>query len=99
MTEHVEAAGLTGLRTMQPNVTVGQHVFFDDIGQVVCGGLALFGQSVKPPCQNLYNQCNCREQQRHHEHELPVQKQQVGNQRCKSEQVARQLHDGVHQQS
>ena len=97
MAEHVEPAGLAGLRAVQTNVTVGQYVFFHHISQVVCGCLALFCQPVKSPRQKLDDQRYRRKQQRHHEHQFPVQKKQVGNECHQGEQVARQLHDGVHQ--
>jgi hypothetical protein len=80
---------------VQPHVAVGQHVFFDDVGQVVRGDLAFAGQAVEAPRQQLDHQRDRREQQRDDQHQLPVEEQQVGHQGRQREDVARQLHDRV----
>ena len=47
MAQQIEAAGLTDLRPVQANIAMCQDVFLHHIGQVVSGGLALFGQPVQ----------------------------------------------------
>ena len=71
---------------MQSNHTVRQHIFFDHVGQIVSGGLAVFGQSIKPLGQLLHDPCCAGHHNEDQQGELPIEKKQIshkGNQ-CKA---------------
>ncbi len=80
---------------MQAYIAVRQHVFFHHIGQVIGCGLALFGQPVKTPGQQLNHQRYRREQERDDQHQFPVEVNQITDQCHQRQHIARQFHDGI----
>ena len=83
---------------MQAHHAVGQHVFFHHIGQVVGGLLAGLGELVQAPRQGLHDPGHPRHHHRHDQGELPVQVEQIDQQRHQREAVARQAQQRLYQQ-
>ena len=83
---------------MQPDVAVGKDVFFHHVGQRVGGGLAGFGQGVELFRQPRHDEGNRWQQHGDDGGELPVEVQQVADQRDQGDGIAHQGHDGVDQQ-
>ena len=82
---------------MQAHHAVGQHVFFDHIGQVVGGFLAFLGQAVQTPRQHFHDPAQARGHREHHQRELPIEPQQITDQGQQGEAVAGQADQGRHQ--
>ena len=93
-----KALRLTPLCAMQAHHAVCQHVFFDHIGQLVGGLLAAFGEVVQPPRQGLHDPGDPWNHNGNDQRELPVEVQQIDQQRDQREPVARQAEQGLHQQ-
>ena len=96
--EAVEALALRGLRLVQAHHAMGQHVFFDHIGQPVGGLLAGLGDPVQPPRQHFHHERHAGEDHQHDQRQLPVEVQQVRHQRHQRQRVLDQGQHGIHQQ-
>ena len=94
----IEPAGLRCLRCMQAHHAMGQHVFFDHIGQFVGGLLAALGEVVEATRERLHDPGHARHHHGHDQRELPVQVQQVPQQGQQGEAIARDAQQGLHQQ-
>ena len=93
-----EPGGLGLLGAVQAHHAVGQHVFFDNVGQFVGGVLAGLGQLVQAPGQRLHDPGHTGAHQRDDEGELPVQVHQVPQQGDHGEPILGHAHQGRHQQ-
>jgi hypothetical protein len=72
---------LVRARVVQPHDAPGEHVLLDHVGQLVGGLLALHRQAVQPLAEHLHDPGDGREQDADEQRQLPVQVQQVGEQR------------------
>ena len=77
---------------------MGQHVFFDHIGQFVGGLLAALGEVVEATRERLHDPGHAGHHHSHDQRELPVQVQQVPQQGQQGEAIARDAQQGLHQQ-
>ena len=72
---------------MEPYVSMSQHIFFNHIGQLVGGILAIAGYPEQPLRQGPHHISHRRKETRNDQRELPVQIHQVANQ-CHQRQRA-----------
>ena len=98
VTQLVEAQCLRRFGPVQPHHAMCQHVFFHDVGQVVGGFLAKSREVVQALGQHLHDPRHAGHQQRNDHRELPVQVQQIEQQRDHREPIARQAEQCLHQQ-
>ena len=75
---------------MKPNDAVRQYVFFNHIGQLVGGGLAVTRESVKALGQLFHDPGRSWHYHKHHQGQFPVQVHQIGNQGHQGKAIARQ---------
>ena len=97
MAKIVKTSGLGRLGAMQANIPMRHDIFFHHISQAVCGRLALFGQAVQAFGQDLNDQGDRRKQKTDDQRELPVQVNQVADERQQRQHVPRQPHDRIDQ--
>ena len=83
---------------MQPDIAVGQDVFFHHIGEGVGRGLAGFGQAVELFGQARHDESDSGQQHGNDGGELPVEVEQVANQGDQGDGITHQSHDGIDQQ-
>ena len=92
--EFFKTVNLALLCAMQTHHFEGQHVFFDHIGQIVGGVLPFARQSIQTLGQDLHDPGHAGRDQKHHQGQLPVQKQQIADQGQQRKTVARQADHG-----
>ena len=76
---------------------MGQHVFLDHIGQGVGGLLAALGDAVQALGQRFHDPAHGGHDEGHGQGQLPVQVQQIAQQRHQGEAVARDGQKGLDQ--
>ena len=85
------------LRSIKPDIALGQHVFLNDVSQGVRCTLSLFGNAVQALGEGFHDPGHRRKEHANDERQLPVEVHQVAQQRQQRERVARQGHQRLHQ--
>jgi hypothetical protein len=83
---------------VQPHDAVGEHVFLDHVGQLVGRLLALLGELVEALGEHLHDPGDAGHQEGDDQRQLPVQVDQVAQQRDQREAIARKPEQRLHQQ-